>query len=247
MGISVVQQQNFASSSAGTSFAFTPTAPATAGNLLAVVACYRAASGGTNGPTISSIADTATGGSNSYSLAKSSSAASQTSEVDVWFVDPANSKSTVGTVTITFSESCDVGVTWYEVSGIASSPHDSTADAASSGASTGPTVTTGTLAQASEILLGGIDWQSGSITESAAPASPWTNAAVQLPSNRVTTRSSYQITSATTAVTYSDTLSASATWAICVACFKGAAATVFLPGTPFGYLGQSQMTQLLGY
>lgn len=223
MAITVVQQTNFATSVAANTIALTPTAPAAAGNLLALAIPYRATT--TNGSVVTGIADTATGGSNSWLKAKSSADGAHKGQVDIWYVDPANSKSTVGTITITGTggDTFEWLPTWYEVSGIATSPLDQ-APTPGSASSTGPTVTTGVLAQAAEIAIAVIEWDSNTITETAAP-SGWTNAAVHTASTpNVSGRSSYQIVAATTALTYSDTLSLAAQWKAGVVTFKASAA-----------------------
>ena len=204
--MAVIQQQNFGSGPATQTFAFTPTAPAASGHLLGFFVAYRSTTN--NGKVVASVADTATGGSNTYSKAVSSADAGHKSQADIWYVDPASSKSTVGTVTITFqaTDTFKCEVTWYEADNVGTAPLDA-APTPTTGTSTAPSITTATLAQAAELAIGGIEWDASSNTESASPASPWVNAAVQSSSSPNNSgRSSYQITSATTALTYSNTI-----------------------------------------
>ena len=220
MALTLIQQTNFKSASAAAGFTFTPTAPTAAGHLLALVAAYRATTN--NSAVITGITDAATGGSNTYHKAVSTNQASK-SQCDIWYVDPVDAKSTTGLITLAFTaDTYQVELTWYEVSGVANGPLDNV-PTPTLGSSTSPSITSGTFAQANEFVVAGIEWDSSTNTESVAPASPWTNAAVQFnstPNNA--THSGYQIVAATTALTFNNTITTNA-WKCVLASFKASA------------------------
>jgi hypothetical protein len=212
--MAVIQQSIFKSTAAAQTQAFTPPVPSAGGHFLGFHVGYRSTTN--NGLLVASVADTATGGSNTYLNAVTTNAGASKSQADIWYVDPLNSKGTAGVVTITFggTDTFMCVITWYEADSVLTGPLDNVP--------TPTTITGGVLAQPSELVIAGTDWNSTAITETVAPASPWVNAAVQtVAAPNDSGRSSYQITSATTALTYSDTLSAgTALWHAVMASFK---------------------------
>jgi hypothetical protein len=134
---------------------------------------------------------------------------------------------------------------FFEIAGCATtSPADVTATATTGGTSNkAPTVTGAALAQAVEIAIGGIGWESGSSETISSVTTGWNLetflAPGSVPNSFVLLQPVYQITSATTALTLAGTISAtgSSWWGDVFMTFKAAAAAAgyFPPVRAFGY------------
>lgn len=199
------------SNNTGTSAAsltITTTGAIVAGNLV-VVAIYVI---GTN-PTVTSVSD----GTNSYTRANNSLSGTGTGEL--WYKENASAVGSSASLTVNFGGTITTStIAAAQVSGIASSSsYDSAAAAAATGTSTTPSATTGTLAQAEEIVFGVVTVGSTStLTESAGFTNLYSlsnGAAVKLGLG-------YDIVAATTAVTYHPTLGSSVIWRALATPFK---------------------------
>jgi len=142
---------------------------------------------------------------------------------EIWYAyDAAGGHS--GTLTVTFSASgTDNAVDVIEWAGIiSSSPLDQApAGASSSDASTWTSNATGTLAQPAEVAFGVVLARapSGTITITG-PGSPWTLLTQLAPATNVGLLTGYQQVSATSALTYNGTMTASSGSSCCIATFK---------------------------
>jgi hypothetical protein len=200
-----------------TSLAFLTSTSVPAGSLITV--SYAGLSG-VSLSTVSSVSDT---GINVYTTAAiSGGALSDKIDVELWYAANANIVPTNTTMTVNFTISTGAGfgalISATYVSGIATSlPKDQTATG--SVTSSSPSVTTGALAQASEIAIGAA-MAGGSVT--VTEASGFTNL-VNTVSNTYQCVLDYSITSTTAAVTYNPQWNTSQQSGIVVATFKGSA------------------------
>jgi len=191
-----------------------------AGNMPAIVVCFS----GSNGNVINTVADNK---SNSWAKAKSVNPGASKLACEIWYVDPATAIAGITTVTVTFSVTATADGRFFEASGIANAPHDSTGGAVNNGSSTTPTVTGGTLAQADEWVLACCGYATtGTITLDTSHG--WTNDAKTINSgtNKTDQQVSYQETAATTALTHAPTLGTTGNWVEVMAAFKVAGGVV---------------------
>ncbi len=200
-----------------TSLAFLTSTSVPAGSLIAV---SFAGLSGVSISTVSSVSDT---GINTYTTAAiSGGALSDKIDVELWYVANANLVPSSTTMTVNFSVSVGGGfgalISAAYVAGVATSlPKDQTATGSVTSAS--PSVTTGALAQASEIAIGAA-MAGGSVT--VTEASGFTSL-VNTVTNTYQCVVDYSITSTTAAVTYNPQWNTSQQSGIVVATFKGAA------------------------
>lgn len=208
--LGVVQSFGKAATTAGTILIATTGTATTLGDLLVVTVKDRS----TPLTNVTGITDSS--GLNTWAKATSIQGGSQADE-EIWYV--ANAKS-VTSVTITVSGSASLAMTVVEISGATATPLDKTMTATGTGtaASTGTTATT---AQASEIVIAGIGWNS-TVTPSGQTAGytvlPLQQATV--PSNASGEQAAWRILTVTGAQGYAATLSASVAWAGAIATFK---------------------------
>jgi hypothetical protein len=194
--------------------AVTTSAAASAGDLVLVV-CH---GGSSNAAT--SCTDSA---GNTYTALGTVSVG--TRRVTAFWSRIASEIASGGSVTITYSSATGVKFgAIYKVSGTASSPADIDGGTGASGtSSTNPSITTGTLAQANEIVFAWTvvigDAGSDSFTQ-AADFTALTGVTLAGASGGVL-RMAYRIVSATTAVTYAPTLGTARDWAVNYVAFKG--------------------------
>ena len=155
---------------------------------------------------VSSVSD----GTNTYSQAYGIQNTSGANiDVELWIAPNCLAVSSGATITVSLSASpggsgsgCNIGA--FYVTGLASIPTDKTANSLSNTAT--PSVTTGTLSQANEIVFG------SSFNEDATPSytesSGFTNLFASIASAGQAAALSYQIVSSTSSVTYAPTWSA---------------------------------------
>lgn len=185
-----------------------------AGNLLVLLAAH-----GTAAETISSVADSA---SNTYA------AGTQVSSGN-FAIRPFYSAASAlllagGTITTTFSSNDQQYAAAISIPGVlASSPLDKqAAGTASSG--TSPSIATGTLAQANEVVIGFIIVEAGAADTFTEASGFTTGGSIALASNSIL-RWAWKETTATTTVTYAPTLGTSRSYIANVLSFKAASAT----------------------
>ena len=204
-----VQSVSF-NASTGTSVTVTISATGT-GNCLVV---YFAAKQITTTPHVSGI--TLGGAAGNFALAAQELPGTSNCEAEIWTDRNATSGQTSVVISWTGGSGAILGVAGRveEWAGIitGSSPVDktNTGTAASSSWSSG---STGTLTQASEVVVGMVAEPGGSGNTITGPSSPWTNQAQVNSSTNVGMMSGWQQVSATTAQTYSGTLVTSNTYA----------------------------------
>ena len=199
--------------SSGGTRPFTTTGAIIAGNL--VVVAFGVNSGG-----VASVSD----GTNTYTKAKYIQNNSTYTSYELWYCANANAVSSGATVNWTGGDGSNNvnGVVMAQVSGIAtSSPYDSFAS--SSGFvnnATSITVTTGTLANANEIIFAGSYLDTNTTANQFAEDPTFTNIASRQASYTAISLG-YKIVSSTTAVSYVPTFSpAGAYWATASTPFK---------------------------
>lgn len=198
----------------GTTFTFTTNVNIVAGDL--VVANVQIANAVLS--NVVSISD----GTNSYSLAKAINNGG-TDDNELWYVANATAVGSGATITVTISSVGDAsnGITIeaYRVSGIALVPLDQTASQSATTAT--PSVATGTLAQAKEIVFGA-SWR-GNGTPTYAEATGFSNLvnALSVGNGNGKTSLAYQTVAATSAITYAPTWNSSGRCQTLIASFKG--------------------------
>jgi hypothetical protein len=228
MAPSLVQSKS-GTATTGTSVTVTLTSGTTTGNCLVV--CVGASDGTTN-PTVSGI--TLGGSAGNFAFAEKQNSNADT-DCEIW-ADPdcAGSQTSV-VVSFNAGSGSNLGyaVQVMEWSGVAtSSPVDKTNGALSGSTSSFSSGSTGTLSQASEVVIGAVMAQCSSGTETVAgPSSPWTNLAQAAPAASMALGTGYQVVSATTAQTYSGTLTAASVYGAAVVTLKGAASGVTSTGS----------------
>jgi hypothetical protein len=232
---SVLESFGAANASSGSSsLSASPTAATGAGDLL--VAVIRTRNITVLAP-VSTVADSAI---DTWTRATSKSQGS--GDEEIWYAASAHTLSTSQSVTVTVSgtaaASTAIAFTVLDVSGAAAS---SPLDVAATNAATGTAASTGTTAitaQASEIAISDIAWNTSAITVSGQTAGytvlPTQTSKVS--SDATGEQGAWLLLSTTGAQSYSATLSASAAWAGAIATFKtGTPApptiTGFNPGT----------------
>ena len=239
-GITQVQEVGATESTQSTTL--TATITSTAGDLLVVTASLR----GVN--TFASTAVTDSGG-DTYSTVLTKTTG--TNATGMFYVANA---AAVTSVTVHASATATIVETVQEFSGVSvSTPLD--VDAGATATSTSPgSGSTAATAQAVELVVAGIGWNSGP-TISAQTAGYTHNSAHQsTPTSLLNNvQSAYLVSSSTGPQAYGATLSSSTFWGDIVATFKGAAtyATAILADTPAFYyrLGEasgSTMVELVG-
>jgi hypothetical protein len=154
-------------------------------------------------------------GTDSYAQGAFDDPTSSRSSAEIWYSPGAAGG--VTSVTVTFSSSVSAVVRVYEISGASSI--DQTAAAA--GNSTTPSAATGPTTNPDEVGIGVIAW-AGAGSQSSPPGSPWSNdpvVAVAIKDYNMNEQASDVVLSGTLALTASDVLSSSTSWAVAVATF----------------------------
>lgn len=181
---------------------------------------------------VSAVADAA---SNPWAVGLNKGQGGGPEDTDIWFGRMNTGLSSGGTVTVTYS---GVGGLGQGIAGLSyitgldtTSPLDKAVGAV--GSSTAPSSgTSGTLAQASEICFGVVGRFNAASTVTLTSIGSFT-AMTKLQNSTGTTRCTawpaYFIVSATTAQTYSGTLSVTGGWEAILVTFKEAAAVATLP------------------
>lgn len=176
--------------------------------------------GATTGQTVTGISD----GVNTYT--KAGGAATSGVRYEIWYSDALSAALTSGT-TITASFSGNFLSEWFlslcYVSGLAASPFDLYANANVS-ATTAPTVSTGTMAQANSLVLGNVFGYTSAGVCTITEASGYTRAdnSNGFGSDVASYDVGAKIVSATTTTAYNPTGNVNLTGGIQVAVFKGA-------------------------
>ncbi|MGA8923181.1 MAG: IPT/TIG domain-containing protein, partial [Candidatus Dormiibacterota bacterium] len=211
----VVQSFGSANTTAGTTLSKSPTAATAAGDLL--VAVIRTRNTTAKAP-VSSVTDSA---SNHWVRAATTTQGSQ-ADGEIWYAASAAALTTAQSITVTLAASSAIAFTVVDITGATASPLDviATKGGATQPASTGTTVAT---AQASEIAIGDIGWNSSTGTVSGQTSGytvlPTQNATVS--GEGASEQGAWQLLSATGAQSYSATLSSSTVaWTGVIATFK---------------------------
>ena len=231
MSPSLVQSKS-ATGTTGTSVTVTLTSNTGAGNCLVV--CVGATQATTN-PTVSGI--TLGGSAGNFALAKAVNTNGTAVDCEVW-ADP-NCAGGQTSVVVSFNAGSGSGlgyVVWVmEWSGIVtSSPVDKTNGQAPGASASWSSLSSGTLSQASELVIGAIAQSAGSNSTITGPGAPWTNLAQVNAGIDVGLMAGYQVVSATTAQTYNGTQSLSgAGYGAVIATFKASGGG---PPPPIGLL-----------
>lgn len=184
------------------SFASTPTV----GNVI-YVAGWLSPNGSTNFGTPTDNQ----GGGNTYTLVASRGTAANARMVGLWRCVVAVASGTF-TVTLTATTSCWYSLGIAEFSGIATSPGDQTAgrDNTNTDGTTPQSGTTGTTAQADELLLSVFDYRTGSDSTTHTPGTSWTNLSKTANDSSITAGAfDYRIVSATGTYSNQPTIGAS--------------------------------------
>lgn len=208
----------------GSTIAVTTTASVPAGSILFLFS-NNEASGGSNTP-VSSVSD---GTGNTWAGLTTRGQGTGPENTDLWYGIMATGLSNGATVTATYSGTLSQGVVSlaYVTGLVTVSPLDKQNGA--TGSSTAPSSgSSGTLSQASEICVGVVGRYNAATTVTLTSIGSFT-ALTRKDSGSGAARSTvwpaYQIVSATTAQTYSGTLSVSGAWEATIGTFKGATVT----------------------
>lgn len=225
MAITQVQAKT-GTATTGTTVTVTLSSATTAGNILVV---YVLAIEGTTNPVVSGI--TLGGAADNFALAERANSALH-GNCEIW-ADP-NCAGGQTSVVVTFTAGTGVNTSYAvnveEWSGIVpSSPVDVVNGQNSSGAATSAwsSLSSGTLSQASELVVGAVAGLivSGTLTITG-PGAPWTNISQVAPRVNNVLLAGNQVVSATTAQTYNGTLSSAGQWAAVIVTLKGTSAAL---------------------
>lgn len=221
---------SFTGTVSGSSITFTTSAAIVAGNLAIIIIAL----GSNSTPTVSSVSD----GTNSYTKAVGLNNGGNTVDCEIWYKENAAAVNSGATVTATLSAGMSGGsegwvIQGYQASGVATaSSLDKTATSATN--STTPSVSSGTLTQADEILFGASYNNNSSRTYTEA--SGFTNLLTPLGAIGKSLGIGYKIVSSTASVSYAPTwdVSAGISMATILASFKAAATAArgHTPGIP---------------
>jgi hypothetical protein len=218
VAISLVQSKS-ATGTSGTSLTITLSSATTAGNC--IVVCLGSTEA-TDNPTISGIT---LGGSAGNFAASNTAYSNSNVNAAIWANPNCAGGDTSIVITLTGGSGGSTSVQAYamEFSGLATGSVLDKAPAGQNGSSASWTSgSTGTLSQASEVAIGVIFTDNtGTLT---TPGSPWTEL-TQLSASGGKLGVGYQVVSATTALTYSGTVSSSSDYGCCVITLKAAAGT----------------------
>lgn len=179
-----------------------------------------------NGDFSPTVISSASDGTNSMSAVTGTLETSSSTYINMVAKYNASAVSSGATITITFLNSQgNRMVGCYTVSGLTTTPADQSNIAQNAGSTT-PSVATGTLAQAAEVVFGAVNVDgSSTYTE----ASGFSTLDAMAAGGIGTVHTAYEIVAATTAVTYAPTLGTSREWSANIASFKGAAAAAAPP------------------
>lgn len=208
---------------AGATIAITLTANVPAGATLVLFSNVLGA-GSVNTP-VSAVADAA---SNPWAVGLNKGQSSGPEDTDIWFGRMNTGLSSGGTVTVTYSGTLGNGIASLAyITGLdTTAPLDKTVGAV--GSSTAPSSgATATLSQASEIAVGVVGRYNAASTVTLTGIGSFTAMTKKTLSSGTTRNTiwpAYQIVSATTALTYSGTLSTTGVWEAILVTFKAAAA-----------------------
>jgi hypothetical protein len=183
----------------GTSLSLTLAAGTTAANCLAVAA-------GSFASTTRTVSGITLGGSaGNFALAKGQTqTGSEDVRCEIWTDQNCAGGQTA--VAITYSGSATVNAGWAEEwSGILTSAAVDKTNGGGATTTSWSSGATGTLTQASEVVLGAVFCFTGSTLTITPPGSPWTNLGQQGASSGGGLQAGYQIVTATTSLTYNGT------------------------------------------
>ena len=165
-------------------------------------------------------------GTNTYTAALGLNAGSRYGSL--WYCANVQAVASGATVTISPSGGRGMAAVMAQVSGVATTtPFDSTGAGGTnptSGVSLLPSVTTGTLSQASEIVFAVASYGQSAGAPVYTESANFTNVgiAANTSGNEAFIALSYDIVSSTSAITYAPSLDRSASWVACAAPFTGA-------------------------
>jgi hypothetical protein len=209
-GQSILQDDSTASTSVGTALTVSLN-PTTAGDLLVVSAALTAAKA--PAASVSAVSDSS--GTDGYTKGAFDDPTSSRSSAEIWYSPVAAGG--VTSVTVTFSNSVSAVVRVYEIAGAGSIDQM----AAAAGETTMPTAVTGTTTNSNEVGIAVIAW-AGTGSQSSPPGAPWTNdpvVAVVVKNYNMNEQASDVLLTGTQALTASDVISSSTSWAVAVATF----------------------------
>jgi hypothetical protein len=232
-GVPSLVQSKSATGTSATSITVTLNSPTTAGNCLIV------ALGADDGTANEQISGITLGGSAGNFAVANTAYNDGFLNAAIWADPNCAGGQTTLVISLTHgNNSVPAIAAWVmEWSGLAAT---SVVDKAPAGVNTSGTTwssgSTGTLSQASEVAVGVVY---GAISGLSTPGSPWTELGTLTATNGANTAllgAGYQVTSATTAVTYNGTFSPSRFFGTCIATFKAASggtltSTSFTPVT----------------
>jgi hypothetical protein len=160
--------------------------------------------------TVSSISD----GTNTYVKAVGLLSGGYNSEI--WYAKNCSAVASP-TITVTFASNANYrGICALRINAMnTSSPLDATNS--TSGTGTTPSTTTGTLAQASEVVIGAMI---ANVAPTVTVSSGFTRGSINQPASGVTHEIEYQVVNSTGSVTFAPTLSSSQQYTATVASFK---------------------------
>jgi hypothetical protein len=176
------------------------------------------------------------GGAGNFAQAVGNSTPGNLTDCEIW-ADP-NCAGGQGSVTVTFTGVQAFGSTGFSVfvmewSGInTASPVDRTNSGNSASSSAFSSGSTGILTQADEVVIGTVYARVAGTETITGPSSPWANFAQLSASTAVGLLTGYQIVSATTAQTYSGTLTAGSAYNACIASFKATGTPALVQSPP---------------
>jgi hypothetical protein len=201
----------------GTTVTVTLTSPTGAGNCLAV--CIGGSQGTTN-PTVSGI--TLGGSPDNFNRAEAVNNNADT-DCEIW-LDPGCAGGRTSVV-VTFNAGTGstpgMSVWVMEWSGVTPvSPADKT-NGQNGAATSWSSLSSGTLSQAVEVVIGAVSVAGGTGVTLTGPSSPWTNLAQENGGDSVALMAGYQAVIATTAQTYSGTSSLDAAYGAVIVTLRG--------------------------
>jgi hypothetical protein len=184
-----------------------------------------------SGATVSSISDDGTGGGAANSYARIGTAVTTHEFGDVWICYSTRALTTSNTITVMWSATSGTkNCMAVGISGVASSAAVDQDVTSNQGSGTGPTVTSGTLSQATEMAIGIINNATGGGAPSGLGS--FAQVAQQHTGSNAYTTVAYLDTAATTAVTWSATIVTATACMILVTLLPAAAAAASLPAQP---------------
>ncbi len=183
--------------------------------------------GSSHSPNIGTVTSV-TDGTNTYTTAITQTGGSVNQEGEVWYVQNAAAVSSAATVTFTFSITGYNGLAaaGLRVPGIVTSSALDKTGVGPGTATTTPTAATGTLAQATEIVIGLMTGGGSTITVGSGFTSP--AGSINSANTNQFLMLAYEIVASTNSVTWAPSQGAANTETCMVASFKGTASTGFM-------------------